>query len=310
MTSSPAEIIFLVGPTAIGKTAVGSELARLIGGEIISCDSMQIYKYMDIITSKPAKSLRKRAKHHLIDFVSPAREYNVSRYRSSALGKIREVMQKGKTPLFVGGTGLYMSVLLDGIFKIKHPDKGIRVRLYKQAQRLGSVSLFDRLKTLDPQAASKIHPHDTRRLVRALEVFESTGKTISCLQKERRGIADKYKVKVFCLNMPREKLYERIDRRIEAMFKRGLLKEVKKLLGLKLSRTASYAIGIRELRDYFNGSYSLEEAKAIIKRNTRLYVKRQLTWFRRDKRVNWVQISGSEKPKDIARRIFAELRES
>jgi len=301
------EIIFLVGPTSVGKTLAAVNLAKKINAEIISCDSMQIYKGMDILTSKPPAGLRKKVKHHLINMVSPTKEYNVARFRKDALGKIKEIIKKGKTPLFVGGTGLYMSILLDGIFKTRTENKTIRKKLYQEAESKGSSYLYKRLKEVDPQAAKKIHPNDTRRIVRALEVFEVTGKTISQLQRERRGLNDEYAVKIFCLNMERQKLYSRIEQRIDKMFKQGVLAEVRKLLRLKLSKTARYAIGINELRGYFNGLYDLAEAKCLMKKNTRNYAKRQLTWFRKDKRIEWIVVGKKENPASVAKRIYKML---
>jgi tRNA dimethylallyltransferase len=301
------KIIFLVGPTAIGKTETAVRLAKIINAEIISCDSMQVYKGMDIITSKPAIALRRKVRHYLIDEVSPAKEYNVSQYRKKALQKINVILKKGKIPLFVGGTGLYMSTLIDGIFQAKAENKNIKKKLYRQAEKHGSVYLYKRLGKVDPQAAHKIHPNDSRRIVRALEVYAVTGKPISELQKQRRGLADEYDISIFCLNMQRDKLYRRIEERVDKMFRQRLVKEVKKLLKLKLGRTASYAIGIRELKDYFEGKYDLEEAKRLMKRNTRLYAKRQLTWFRKDKRINWINIGDKDKPGKVANKILKIL---
>jgi len=263
---------------------------------------------MDILTSKPAPLLRKKAAHHLVGIIPPTKEYNVSVYRKNALKKIKEVLKKGKIPLLVGGTGLYMSVLIDGIFKAKSQNKGIRSQLYKQAERMGSGYLYNRLRKVDPVAALRIHPNDIKRIVRALEVFETTGKPISELQRQREGLCNNYDIRILCFNMQREGLYKKIDARVDKMFRSGLLDEVKKLLKLKLGKTASYAIGIRELKGYFDGVYDLEEAKRLIKRNTRLYAKRQLTWFRKDKRIEWTEVGEKEKPSSIANRIFQKLK--
>lgn len=300
------KIIFIVGPTAVGKTEVAVELAKKINTEIISCDSMQVYKGMDITTSKPTLTLRKTIPHHLMDMVSPRREYNVARYYKDAIREIKKISKRGKIPLVVGGTGLYMSILIDGIFKTR-PEGNIRNRLYKKAERLGSYHLYKKLKEIDLKAASKIHPNDTKRIIRALEVFESTGKPISEWRKLRKGITAEYKVKIFCLDMERSSLYRKIDTRVEKMFSKGLASEVKRLLKLKLSKTAHQAIGIKELKGYFEGSYDLEEAKRLIKRNTRVYAKRQLTWFRKDRRINWIKVGGKEKPQRAANRIWKEL---
>ena len=301
------QIIFIAGPTAIGKTETAVKLAQKINAEIISCDSMQVYKGMDIITSKPSISLRKIIRHHLLNVVFPCKEYNVSKYHRDALAKVKEITKRNKIPLFAGGTGLYMSIIIDGIFKIKPPAKGIRKALYKEAELHGSVYSHNRLKKIDPEAAARIHPHDARRVVRALEVFEATGSPISILQKQRSGIADKYDVRIFCLNLAREKLNKRIEGRIERMFRQGLLKEVRKLLKFKLSKTAGYCIGIKEIKGYLGGLYDLDTAKAMMARNTKAYAKRQLTWFRKDKRIKWVDITDKDTPKEIAEKIWKEL---
>ncbi|MCU0652500.1 MAG: tRNA (adenosine(37)-N6)-dimethylallyltransferase MiaA [Candidatus Omnitrophica bacterium] len=302
------QIIFITGPTAVGKTETAVKLAAKINAEIISCDSMQVYQGMDILTSKPAKSLRKKICHYLLGMVSPCKEYNVSRYRRDAILKVKQIIKKGKTPLFIGGTGLYISILADGIFKIKPLPKSIRDELYKEAEKYGSVYLYKQLKKIDPQAAAKIHPNDAKRIIRALEVFKATGKPISVLQKQRSGLADEYDLKIFCLNLERQKLNKRIEQRVEKMFRRGLVREVNKLTKLKLSKTAGYAIGIKEVKGYLEGLYDLDAAKSMMARNTQLYAKRQLTWFRKDKRIEWIEIKEKDSPLTIAERIFKKLQ--
>ncbi|MDO8662539.1 MAG: tRNA (adenosine(37)-N6)-dimethylallyltransferase MiaA [Candidatus Omnitrophota bacterium] len=300
-------IIFIVGPTAVGKSAVAVELARKINAEIISCDSMQIYKGMDIITSKPSLLLRKKIKHHLIGLVSPEKEYNVAKYREEALKRVEKIIKKGKAPIFCGGTGLYLSILIDGIFKERAGNLALRKKLGLQLKKYGRNYLYKKLKRIDKRAAEKIHPNDTKRVIRALEVFEATGRPISGLQIEREGMTKDYDLKIFCLNMERNTLYRRIDRRVDSMFNEGLLKEVRKLTGKKLSATSSYAIGMKELDGYFKGNYDLEEATRLIKRNSRRYAKRQLSWFRKDKRIKWFKIKENDTPKIIARRLWKEL---
>ena len=301
------KVIFIAGPTAVGKTEVAVYLAKKANAEIISCDSMQIYKGMDIITSKPSGVLRKKVNHHLIGVVPPTSEYNVSKYRQDAVEKIQEVFTRGRFPIFVGGSGLYMSILIDGIFNLEQKSRSMRKRLYKLAGLYGNQYLYKRLHNIDPQAALRIHPNDTKRLIRALEVFKSTGKPISFLQKQRIGLNQEYDVKVFCLNMPREKLYKIIDERVDKMFANGLVGEVKRLLKLKLSKTASCAIGIKEIKGYLSGLYDLSEAMRLMKQNTRNYAKRQLTWFRKDKRIRWINIDDAEKPQEIVKRLWKEL---
>jgi len=301
------QIIFIAGPTAVGKSEAAVKLARKVGGEIISCDSMQIYQGMEIISSQTPASLRKAIPHHLMGIIPPTKEYNVSLYRKDAVKKIKEIIAKGKVPIFAGGTGLYMSILIDGIFKAKPENKAVRERLYQEAKSFGNQFLYDKLKTADPEAASKIHVNDTKRVVRALEIFITTGKPISQLQKQRKGLIDKYDVRIICLNMERNSLRQKIKERVDKMFTRGLVKEVKGLLELKLSKTASYAIGIKELRGYFDGNYDLNEAKRLMILSTSQYAKRQLTWFRKDPRIRWIEVSDQETPEKIAGKIVQEI---
>ena len=284
-------------------------LAKRLDAEIISCDSMQVYKGMEIITSKIPPAKRKIIPHHLIDVIPPDKEYDVSRYRRTAVRKVEEIIKRKKVPLFVGGTGLYLSVLLDGIFHLKPINPAIRKDLYRQAEDSKGIVLYARLKEVDSQTAAKIHSRDTKRIIRALEVYESTGRTISDLQRRRKGLSDAYTPRVFCLTMPRQRLYARINTRVDTMFRQGLVAEIQRLKNLSLSKTASYAIGIRELQSYFEGKCDLESARELIKRNTRRYAKRQLTWFRKDKRIKWVEIREKETPSMVARRIVRMLQE-
>ena len=293
-------LIFLVGPTAAGKTAVSLSLAKAIGAEIVSCDSMQVYRGMDIISSKPSRADRAKIPHHLVDIVSPRVEFNAARYRLRCLKVIREIGARGKVPLFVGGTGLYVSVLVEGIFKTVKIKPGVRERLSAAAAKMGSAALHARLAKVDPAAAAKIHPNDARRVIRALEVFESTGTPISVLQAKRNGLWDKYDIHIFCLSPERTVLYRRINGRVEAMFRRGLVEEVKKLRRKGMAGTARFAIGIPEVEGYLDGRYGKEEAKALLQRNTRQYAKRQLTWFRKDKRIVWVKSAAQARRKILA----------
>jgi len=301
------KIIFIVGPTAVGKSEIAVRLAKKLKGEIISCDSMQVYRKMDILTSKPCQGLRDKIPHHLVDILPVNKEYDVSTYRKQALKNIKNIFKRGKLPIFVGGTGLYMTILIDGIFEAKVGDARIRNRLYKISALKGNRFIYNRLKKVDPEAAGKIHPNDKKRIIRALEVFESLGKPISLLQKQRRGLKDEHDISIFCLNMNRPALYKRIDQRVDRMFKQGMVNEVRGLLRLKLSKTASCAIGIRELKEYFDGACDLHEARCLIKHNTRHYAKRQLTWFRKDKRLKWINISDRSKPAAVAEKIFKKI---
>jgi tRNA dimethylallyltransferase len=300
-------VIFIVGPTAAGKSEAAIILAKKINGDIISCDSMQVYKGMDILTSKPPKRLRKHIKHYLIDEIDPGKDFDAFQYRKLALKAINQIIAKGRVPVFVGGTGLYVSSLINGLFESGTRDAKIVKKLYSQAEKYGSMKLYKKLMNADPDAAVKIHPNDLKRIIRALEVLETTGKPISLLQRQRSGLCKDYDIKVFCINPDRRVLYERISSRVERMFDQGIIKEVKNLLKKRLNRNASYAIGIKEVKGYIKGEYPLEEAKARIKLNTRHYAKRQLTWFRKDPRIEWINIKGSETPKEIAKNLWKEL---
>jgi tRNA dimethylallyltransferase len=301
------KIFFLIGPTAIGKSEVAISLAKKIKAEIISCDSMQVYRTMDIITSKATPAQRRAVKHHLQDIIEPAREYNVSKYRKQAISVCNKLFKKGKVPLFVGGTGLYYSIIIDGLFPSAPRDKKIRAKLYKQLALKGSGWLHKRLAGVDHAASVKIHANDAKRIIRALEVFMKTSKPISSLQKQRIGLGPEYEVKIFGLTANRQALYKKINQRVEKMFSSGLIDEVKRLLKHKLSRTAACAIGVAELKDYFNGTHSLAQAKSLMQLASRHYAKRQLTWFRKDKRIQWIKMKPAEKPKAVAQRIWKKL---
>jgi len=301
------KIIVLVGPTAAGKSMIAFELAKRINAEIVSCDSMQVYKELNIASDKVPKSIRKRIFHHLIDVVSVSKNYNVSDYRKQAIKAIENIHDKGKLPLVVGGSGLYMKVLLDGIFEDGRSNTRTRKRLYALAEKYGKKYLYRRLLKVDSKAAGKIHPHDLRRIVRALEVYETTKKPISQQQKNTEGLYKDYDIKLFGLNIDRDKLYAKINQRVDEMFKKGLVKEIKKVLNKKLSLAARKIIGIQEILGFLSGKFSGEEALELIKRNTRRYAKRQLTWFRKEKRINWIQIKEKQKPVLVAKKIITLL---
>lgn len=277
--------------------------------EVVSCDSMQVYKEMEIISCKPAPSLRKKLPHHMVDVVSVVEDYSVAEYEKGAAAAIKKIISGGSAPCIVGGSGLYMSVLLDGLFTQETKDQQIREALKREAESLGSQLLYARLKNLDAAAAAKIHPNDRRRIIRALEIFQLTQRPISQWQKERQGLWGGYPIKIFCLNLPRQELYARINRRVEKMFALGLVNEVKQLLKRNLSKTASGAIGIQEIKGYFNGACALDEAKERVKQNTRRYAKRQLTWFRKDQRLQWQEINRGETAQQTAEKIFLNLKD-
>lgn len=298
------KLIFLVGPTAVGKTGISIELAGLINGEIISCDSMQVYKGMDIGTSKPAKDLVTRIPHHMIDIIGPSDEFSVAQFRRMAVKAIEDIITRGKTPLVVGGSGLYVKVLIDGIFDAPSTDREFRTRLKQEADEFGAGILYKRLEDVDKETASSIHPNDLRRILRALEVYEKAKAPISYLRTNTVGLSDKYEVKIFGLNMERQALYKKIEERVDLMFKEGLVEEARGLMRQKLSLTASQALGYKEIFAFLKGEYDIEEAKRLVKRDTRRYAKRQRTWFRRDKRIEWIMVDDGESPGIIAGRIM------
>ncbi|MDD5725644.1 MAG: tRNA (adenosine(37)-N6)-dimethylallyltransferase MiaA [Candidatus Omnitrophica bacterium] len=302
------KIVFLLGPTGVGKSAAAINLAKKINAGIVSCDSMQVYRKMNIITSKVTPAQAKEVKHYLLNIVDPGKEYNAAQYRRDALAACDKIFRQGKIPLFVGGTGLYYSAVVDGLFPAIPRDRRIRARLEKQAKEKGGSYLFRKLLRIDCDAAGRIHPHDTRRVIRALEVYLKTGRRISELQREREGLGKEYLVAALGLDLERNLLYRRIDERVDAMFERGLVCEVKKLLKDRLSLTARHSIGIPELKGYFAGRYDLQEARRLIKRNSRHYAKRQLTWFRNDGRVRWIEVGDKDSPEKVAARSYRALR--
>lgn len=283
-------VYFLIGPTASGKTNLSIKLAKKLNAEIISCDSMCVYKGMDILTSKPSESDRKKIRHHLIDIIPSTKEFSVAEYRNMALDKIEDILKRGKTPLFVGGSGLYVKAVIDGLFPSAAKDLKFRKRQEILAKKYGKAYLYRKLKKIDPERAAKIHPNDLRRVVRALEVYHTEKIRPSQLNSRTEPLG--YDFKIFGLRIDREKLYKNIDDRVDEMFKKGIESEVRRLSKKRLSITAGKALGYNEVLGYLKGKYALEEAKELLKKNTRHFAKRQLTWFRPDKRVLWIT-SGS-----------------
>ena len=300
------KIIFIVGPTGVGKSQAALALAVPLNAEIVSCDAMQVYKEASIANDKPSPEDLAKVPHHLVDCVSVSEEYDVARYRKDAVAKIDDIIARGKMPLIVGGSGMYMSILLDGIFEGPKEDPQIRRQIREDAQVQGIEKIYSRLKKVDPQAAQAINPNDERRIIRALEVYLLTKKPISQLQKQRRGLWGNYDIQIFALNRERDELYDRVNQRVDQMFDRGLIEEIKKLNALPLSRTAKGLIGIPEITGYCAGERSLEDAKELMKMNTRHYVKRQLTWFRKDKRLKWIMLKAQETAQDAAQKILKE----
>ena len=283
VTGSPRpRLVVVAGPTAVGKTAVSLALAEKFGGEIINADSMQIYRYMDIGTAKPTLDEQKRAVHHLIDIVHPDQDFDAAAYLRLARPVVADIDRRGLVPVVVGGTGLYLRSLVGGLFKGPGRDEAIRARLKTEAEQSGRDALHARLAMVDPTAATRIHPNDLVRVVRALEVFEITGRPISDFQAEHGLAEEPYEVLYFFLHLPREILYERINRRTSAMFDAGLPEEVRGLLdrGYSPDLKPLQSIGYKETVAYLRGRLTLSEAVRDTARNTRRYAKRQLTWHR------------------------------
>jgi len=299
-------VIVILGPTASGKTKLSIELAKDIDGEIVSADSMQIYKYMDIGTAKPTEEEKQGIKHHLIDEITPDEEFSVARFQQLAVKYIDDIINRGKIPIVCGGTGLYIDSLIYNIeFGDTICDWELRERLRKEALEKGNEYLHNKLKEIDPEAAEKIHMNNVKRVIRAIEVYTYTHKTISMLQKESRNNPSKYKFYVFGLSMGREKLYERINQRVDRMIEKGLVQEVKKLMemGYDKSTIAMQGIGYKEILSYLRGEISFDEAVYLLKRNTRRYAKRQFTWFNRMKDVHWINLDETHDLQEIIKNI-------
>lgn len=302
------KVIVIAGPTGAGKTQAGLALARLLPCEFISADSMQVYRGMDISTDKLPRPLRRKYPHHLVDIVSPAKEFSAADFVKLARAAIIKVLKKKKTPVVIGGTGLYINSLLYGLLEAGSKDEKFRQKLVREAQKSGISVLYERLQKVDSTAAAKINPADLKRIVRALEVYELTQKPISQLQRERKGLAQDHEVYVFGLRRERADLYNRIDQRVDFMVHAGLLDEVRRLLKKKLSRTAYMCIGIREIEGFLKGGYDLPEAIRLIKRNSRHYAKRQMTWFNKNKDIEWFDVKPDEDLSEVAHKIVSIAR--
>jgi tRNA dimethylallyltransferase len=297
-------IFCIVGPTAVGKSRLAVSLAKKIKGEIVSADAMQVYCGLPILTNCPPRILLKTIPHHFVSFIGLDKEFNVAAYIKMARRVIEHIIKKGRVPIIVGGSGLYVNALLDGIFPGPAEDRSLRKRLEKQASKFGNNYLYRRLKRIDPETASGIHPNNLKRIIRALEVCIKTGQKMSQLKTKRSGLWQDYDVTVIGLIRQRQALYNIIETRVDNMFKQGAIREVKNALNCRLSRTAKQIIGLQEIASFLKGAYNEEEARRIIKRNTRNLAKRQLTWFGRDKRIKWIEIEEKDKTPDILNKIL------
>ncbi len=296
-------MLVLLGPTAVGKSAVALAIARKAGGEIISCDSMQVYRGMDIGTAKPSPEEREEIPHHLIDVTEPEERYDVARFLRDAEATVDLVKSRGKLAILAGGTPMYLKVFLFGIFDGPPADDELRTKLKDEAREKGSGALWEKLKEVDPEAAGRIHPNDLRRIVRALEVHEKTGTPISTLQKEWDEKGSARDAVIVGLNRPREILYRRVDERVDRMFELGFVDEVRRLKD-RLGPTASRALGYAEVVKYLDGGYTLEEAAQAVKNNTHNFVRKQTTWYRSLDNVNWFEIENGEPPSETAEKIL------
>ncbi|MBQ7840236.1 MAG: tRNA (adenosine(37)-N6)-dimethylallyltransferase MiaA [Lachnospiraceae bacterium] len=284
-------LIVLTGPTAVGKTALSIKYAKAIGGEIISADSMQVYRHMDIGSAKITKEEMDGVAHHLIDVLDPEEDFNVVLFQKMAKEAIADICSRGKIPILTGGTGFYIqSVLYDIDFTQTREDSSIRENLEKIAQQQGAERLHDMLKEVDEEAAAQIHANNVKRVIRALEYHAQTGLKISEHNDKEREKQSAYNSRYFVLTDERSKMYERIDRRVDQMLEAGLVEEVKYLKdrGLKKGMVSMQGLGYKEILAYLDGEYDLERAVYLIKRDTRHFAKRQLTWFKREKNVIWV----------------------
>jgi tRNA dimethylallyltransferase len=302
-------LVVVVGPTAVGKTALAIELCQRYRGEIVSADSRQIYRGMDIGTAKPTPAEQSAARHHLIDIIEPDQTLGVAEYQSRAYAAIEDVLRRGRIPFLVGGSGQYVHAVVKG-WKVPRvpPDYQLRAELEAEARNLGAQALHSRLATLDPQAAARIDHRNVRRVIRALEVCLKTGKPISAQQSAQ---PPPYRILQIGLTMPRAQLYARIDARVDRMMAEGLLDEVRRLVaqGYSLNLPAMSGLGYRQLGEYLAGRISLEEAVRRIKKETRRFVRQQYNWFRLDDPlIHWVDVSGADAFERVSQLIESFLR--
>ncbi|MBR5157900.1 MAG: tRNA (adenosine(37)-N6)-dimethylallyltransferase MiaA [Clostridia bacterium] len=285
------KIAVIAGPTATGKTRLAVMLAKRFNGEVISADSMQIYRHMDIGSAKPTKEETEGVPHHLIDVVNPDEPFSVARYVELANLAAQDILSRGKLPIIAGGTGLYISSFIDNVkFTQSQTDFELREKLLKEAEDIGCEALHKRLSQIDPKSAEGIHPNNVKRVVRALELFETTGLTLSEQNENSKTEPSPYEPIMIALNTEREVLYERINLRVDIMLSCGLLDEIKNLkqMGLAKDMQSMQGIGYKEILSYLDGEISLDEATELVKKNSRNYAKRQLTWFKRDERYKWL----------------------
>ena len=304
-------LLVVIGPTASGKTGLAIHLAKKFHGEVVSADSMQIYREMSIGTAKPTPEEMDGVAHHLVDFISVSEEYSVARYVKEAAQCIEDIYRRGKLPILAGGTGLYVNSLIDHLQFTESPkDDALRAELQERMKTEGAEALLADLAEFDPVAAAALHPNIQGRIIRAIEVYRSSGITMTEQVRRSREIPSPYDLCMIGINFEdRQKLYDRIDLRVDKMMQAGLLEETKEFLSRQNGSTAVQAIGYKELAPYLREEISLEEAVENLKRETRRYAKRQLTWFRRDERIHWFQRDAMDE-KDFLKNIEKTVEES
>ncbi|MBN2201518.1 tRNA (adenosine(37)-N6)-dimethylallyltransferase MiaA [bacterium] len=300
-------VTVIAGPTAAGKTGLSLMVARRVPAEIVSADSRQIYRRMDIGTAKPGPDARRLVPHHCIDIADPSEVFNAGIFAETGRAAVSDILSRDRLPVAVGGSGLYLRALVDGLFGGGFRDHGLRSRLNREAAESGTAALHDRLRTSDPEAAEKIHPNDLKRIVRALEVAELSGRPMSRMQREETRAAD-FKTLWYGVRWPREDLHRRIDDRVDRMMQAGFLEEVRGLLasGLTAADPAMDALGYRELTAHLQGRLTLEDAIEEIKKRTRQFAKRQMTWFKPDSRIRWFDVNDESDFEAIAEIIARE----
>ena len=303
----PPKIIVIVGPTGAGKTGFAINLARRFNGEIVGADAMQIYRFMDIGTAKPTPAEQAAAPHHMIDIVDPDQEFDAAAYAKLATGTIRQIIARGRTVFVVGGTGFYIKALIHGLFEEGSSDPAVRRRLKQQAESEGSGVLHQRLQQVDSTAAEKIHPNDTYRIIRALEVFEVTGEPLTVFHQRHGFREQRFNTLELGLSWPRPVLYERINRRVDMMVSQGFEDEVRQLLarGYGMDLKSMQSLGYRHLATVIRGDVNLAEAVATLKRDHRRYAKRQLTWFGVRQSVRWLNPDQTALAGDLIRAFIS-----
>ncbi len=306
MTAKRTALVIL-GPTGSGKTALSEAIAGKIPAEVVSADSRQIYRFMDIGTAKPTETLQRKIPHHFIDILNPGQNYSAGEYARAARGVIEQIFQRKKFPLVVGGSGLYIRALLEGFFKEDVKDPAIRAELERRLEREGIEPLYAELQRVDPAAAEKIHPRNTRRVIRFLEVYYASGTPMSQIQKASPDPAP-FTVLKIGLAPERKTLYARLNRRVEEMFEQGLVAEVRGILerGYSPELNALNSVGYKEVIACLRGEIDLFTCKELVKRNTRRYAKRQMTWFRGEENVHWIETGGEEDLSALAERVMVE----